>query len=67
MLYDNSKENYAIRAILEGTSSQTGSDFFFALVKNLCGVLNTSGAWVTETLKICVFFGLMHFAIEING
>ncbi len=48
MLTDNSQENYAIRAILEGTSSQTGSDFFFALVKNLCGVLDTSGAWVTE-------------------
>ncbi len=48
MLNDNSQENYAIRAILEGTSSQTGSDFFFALVKNLCDVLGTSGAWVTE-------------------
>ena len=45
---DNSQENYEIRSILEGTSSQTGSDFFFALVKNLCGVLDTSGAWVTE-------------------
>ncbi len=51
MFNDNSQENYAIRAILEGTSSQTGSDFFFALVKNLCGVLNTSGAWVTEYFK----------------
>ncbi len=48
MLQDNIQENYAIRAILEGTSRQTGSDFFFALVKNLCGVLNTSGAWITE-------------------
>ena len=48
MLHDNIQENYAIRAILEGTSRQTGSDFFYALVKNLCGVLNTSGAWVTE-------------------
>ncbi len=48
MLSDNSQENYAIRAILEGTSSQTGSEFFYALVKNLCGVLDTSGAWVTE-------------------
>ncbi len=48
MQHDISQENYAIRAILEGTSSQTGSDFFFALVKNLCGVLGTSGAWLTE-------------------
>ncbi len=48
MLNENSQENFAIRAILEGTSTQTGSDFFFALVKHLCGVLNTSGAWVTE-------------------
>ncbi len=48
MLTDNGQENYALRAILEGTSSQTGSDFFYALVRNLCEVLDTSGAWVTE-------------------
>lgn len=48
MLLDNSEENYAIRAILEGTSGKTGAEFFFALVKNLSDVLNTSGAWVTE-------------------
>jgi PAS domain S-box-containing protein len=42
------KEDSAIRAIFEGTSSVTGSDFFNALVKNLCSILNTNGAWVTE-------------------
>jgi PAS domain S-box-containing protein len=51
MLHDNSKENYEIRAILEGTSGKTGAEFFFALVKNLSDVLNTSGAWVTELFQ----------------
>ena len=41
-------ENTAIRAIMEGTSSETGQVFFKALVKNLALALNTSGAWVTE-------------------
>ena len=38
----------ALRTILEGTASATGQEFFRALVKNLAGVLNTHGAWVTE-------------------
>ncbi len=45
---NNKEEDSAIRAILEGTSTQIGSEFFSALVKNLCLVLKTSGAWVTE-------------------
>ena len=51
MLQDNIEENYAIRAILEGTSGQTGSYFFSALVKNLSNVLETNGAWLTEYLE----------------
>jgi PAS domain S-box-containing protein len=44
-------DDSAIRTILEGTSGQTGTDFFSALVKNLSGILNTNGAWVTEYLE----------------
>lgn len=45
------QENEAIRAILEGTSTETGRDFFISLVKNLSKVLNTHGAMVTEYLE----------------
>ncbi len=38
----------ALRTILEGTATQTGTEFFQALVKNLSFALNTHGAWVTE-------------------
>ena len=38
----------ALRAILEGTATETGEGFFKALVKNLAAALNTHGAWVTE-------------------
>lgn len=38
----------ALRTILEGTATQTGAEFFQALVKNLALALNTHGAWVTE-------------------
>ena len=38
----------ALRTILEGTATQTGTEFFQALVKNLARALNTHGAWVTE-------------------
>ncbi len=48
ILFHNREEDSAIRAIFEGTSSATGADFFAALVKNLCNILNTKGAWVTE-------------------
>ena len=38
----------ALRQILEGTATETGEQFFQALVKNLASALNTHGAWVTE-------------------
>ena len=38
----------ALRTILEGTATETGEQFFKALVKNLAVALNTYGAWVTE-------------------
>jgi PAS domain S-box-containing protein len=41
-------EDAALRAILEGTASETGERFFAALVKSLTQALDTHGAWVTE-------------------
>ena len=38
----------ALRAILEGTATETGQRFFAALVQNLAKALGTHGAWVTE-------------------
>jgi len=38
----------ALRKILEGTATETGEQFFKALVENLAAALNTHGAWVTE-------------------
>jgi hypothetical protein len=38
----------ALRAILEGTATETGHGFFAALVQNLAKALGTHGAWVTE-------------------
>ncbi|MDH5740162.1 MAG: sigma 54-interacting transcriptional regulator [Nitrospira sp.] len=38
----------ALRAILEGTATETGRQFFAALVQNLAKALGTHGAWVTE-------------------
>lgn len=38
----------ALRAILEGTATETGERFFAALVQNLAKALGTHGAWVTE-------------------
>ena len=46
--FSSIEENEAILAILDGTSSEIGQDFFLSLVKNLSAVLNTYGAWVTE-------------------
>ncbi|HVM47870.1 MAG TPA: sigma 54-interacting transcriptional regulator [Candidatus Acidoferrum sp.] len=40
----------ALRLVVEGTVSETGVDFFRALVKNLAAAMGTSGAWVTEYL-----------------
>ena len=38
----------ALLTILASTASETGEQFFKALVKNLAAALNTYGAWVTE-------------------
>jgi PAS domain S-box-containing protein len=38
----------ALRAILEGTATETGHQFFAALVHNLAKALGTHGAWITE-------------------
>jgi PAS domain S-box-containing protein len=38
----------ALTTILEGTATETGEQFFKALVKSLAAALNTYGAWVTE-------------------
>ena len=41
-------EEAALRAVVEGTASETGNDFYRALVRNLAGTLDTFGAWITE-------------------
>jgi len=40
----------ALRLVIEGTVSETGAEFFRALVRNLAEALGTAGAWVTEYL-----------------
>jgi hypothetical protein len=37
-----------IRHLLEGTSSQTGEEFFLALVRAAAQALDVAGVWVTE-------------------
>ena len=44
----NLETDAALRAILEGTATATGEEFFAALVQNLAKALGTHGAWVTE-------------------
>jgi len=41
-------EDAALRAIVEGTVSETGQAFYRALVRNLAAALDTYGAWLTE-------------------
>ncbi len=43
-------EEEALRLVVEGTASETGTEFFRALVRNLATVMGTAGAWVTEYL-----------------
>jgi PAS domain S-box-containing protein len=43
-------EATALRLVVEGTVSETGQEFFRALVQNLARALGTTGAWVTEWL-----------------
>ena len=44
----NLETDEALRAILQGTATETGHAFFAALVQNLAKALGTHGAWVTE-------------------
>jgi PAS domain S-box-containing protein len=44
----NVDEAAALRLVVEGTVSETGGEFFRALVRNLAQALSTAGAWVTE-------------------
>jgi len=46
----STSDELALRLVVEGTVSETGTEFFRALVRNLAAVMNTSGAWVTEFL-----------------
>ena len=66
--------NDALRAVLEGTATATGTDFFEVLVKNLSAALQTRYAWVTEymaglrrlkTLAFCTE-GLLQPPFEID-
>lgn len=41
-------EDAALRSILQGTATETGERFFYALVENLAKALNTNGAMVTR-------------------
>ncbi len=43
-------EQAVLRAVVEGTSTDTGEEFFRALVRNLATALEVHGAWVTEYL-----------------
>jgi len=49
--FENLDLDQALRLIVEGTAAETGSRFYFALVKALADTLSTSGAWVTEYLQ----------------
>ncbi|MCA9450556.1 MAG: hypothetical protein KC931_25770, partial [Candidatus Omnitrophica bacterium] len=51
--FGNIDQDAAFRAILEGTATETGQEFFKSLVQNLAKILKTHGAWVTEYLEEC--------------
>ena len=71
------EEDSAIRAIFEGTSSSTGTDFYTSLVKNLCIILNTKGGWLTKyfeekrfLLALAFWYDgkwINHFGYKIDG
>ena len=42
------REDKILRFLVEGTVSETGSEFFRALARNLSEALQTCGAWITE-------------------
>jgi len=70
-------EDATVRAILEGTATETGERFFAALVENLAKALDTYSSWVTEyveesrTLRALAFWvdGQLaeNFEIDITG
>src|SRR5512143_2327567 len=41
-------EEATLRAVVEGTASATGAEFYRLLAQNLARALDTRGAWVTE-------------------
>src|SRR3979409_2422662 len=45
-----SRPEALIRYLLEGTSSQTGQEFFRALVRSVALAMDVAGVWVTEYL-----------------
>ena len=47
---NSSEADDALRLVVQGTVSETGAEFFRALVRNLASVMGTAGAWVTEYL-----------------
>lgn len=44
-------ETAVLRSLVEGTASETGREFFRALVTNLAAAVDVHGAWVTEYLS----------------
>ena len=50
MQYESRSDPEVLRLVIDGTVSETGPEFFRALVKNLATALGTAGAWVTEYL-----------------
>lgn len=74
---DRIDPNLLLRAISDGTASETGDRFFRALVKNLSRLLGTYGAWVTEYLPdlhrlraLAFWLGdgyVEHYEYDVNG
>lgn len=47
---DHGRSETLIRHLLEGTSSQTGQEFFRALVRSAALAMDVAGVWITEYL-----------------
>ena len=50
------REDKILRFLVEGTVSETGSEFFRALARNLSEALQTFGAWVPSTYPRLVVY-----------
>lgn len=59
------REDKILRFLVEGTVSETGSEFFRALARNLSKALKTCRAWITEYLPETR--RLRAFAFWLNG